>query len=77
MTKFTVYATWDSDVGVWSAYSDDLPGLVTEGSNWDELKERLRVAARELIELNTIKMDPDGGELHIVTDERVSVLAAA
>lgn len=77
MTKFTVCATWDSDAGVWSAYSDDLPGLVTEGSNWDELKERLRVAARELIELNTIKMDPDGGELHIVTDERVSVLAAA
>jgi predicted RNase H-like HicB family nuclease len=77
MSRFTVYAKWDSEAGVWTAFSDDIPGLVTEAQSWDELKERLRAAAAELIQLNNVKIDRDGGELHIVTDERVSVLAAA
>jgi predicted RNase H-like HicB family nuclease len=76
MSRFTVYAKWDSEAGVWTAYSDDIPGLVTEASSWDELKDRLRTAAAELILLNNVKVDSEGGELQIVTDERVSVLAA-
>ncbi len=61
MSRFTVYAKWDSEAGVWTAFSDDIPGLVREAPSWDGLKERLLIAAAELIQLNNVKIDQEGG----------------
>jgi Domain of unknown function (DUF1902) len=74
MSRFIVHAKWDSEAGVWTAFSDDIPGLVAEAPSWDDLKERLCTAAAELIPLNIVKIDRDGGELHIVTDECVRLV---
>jgi len=73
MSTFTVIAVWDRDAGVWSASSEDIPGLNIEAETWDRLKDKVRDVASELIALNNVPIDKDGGEIHIVTDERVSV----
>ena len=50
--EYTVNFTWDDEAGVWIAQSDDIQGLVLEGSSLDALIERVRFAAPELLELN-------------------------
>lgn len=75
--EFVIFATWDAEAGAWSAHGDDIPGLVIEAENRDHLKSRVDDAAMDLIKLNKVHIDRDGGELRIVTGERVSVLAAA
>lgn len=43
---------WDGDGEVWTATSEDVPGLVLEGGSFDALVERVKIAVPELIELN-------------------------
>ncbi|MDD2882951.1 MAG: DUF1902 domain-containing protein [Rhodoferax sp.] len=50
--QFLVQAIWDSDVQVWSAYSDDVPGLVTESDTLEALATKLEKMVPELLELN-------------------------
>jgi predicted RNase H-like HicB family nuclease len=52
MKKFLVIAQWDEEAGMWVATSDDIPGLVTEAKTVDDLLERVRAVAPELIEDN-------------------------
>jgi len=47
-----VKASWDSDVKVWVAESDDVPGLVTEAGNMEQLIKKLKILIPELLELN-------------------------
>ena len=47
-----VLFTWDDEVDVWIATSNDIPGLVLEHSSFDVLVERVRYAAPELLEFN-------------------------
>jgi len=49
---------WDSDVAVWVATSDDIPGLVLESGSFDALMERVRFAIPELLELNGLRSNP-------------------
>ncbi|MEH2248151.1 MAG: DUF1902 domain-containing protein [Nostoc sp.] len=49
---FKVEAFWDSDAEVWTATSDDVPGLVTEASTIEVLTQKLREIIPELIILN-------------------------
>jgi predicted RNase H-like HicB family nuclease len=49
---FKVEAFWDSDVEVWVATSDDVPGLVTEASTIEVLTQKLREIIPELIMYN-------------------------
>jgi predicted RNase H-like HicB family nuclease len=51
--EINVYATWDTDAGVWVATSQDVPGLATEASTIETLFERLKVIIPELLELNS------------------------
>jgi len=44
--------TWDNDANVWTATSDDVPGLVLESGSLDALMERVRYAVPELLALN-------------------------
>ncbi len=57
MSKFEIHADWDAEAKVWTAYSDDIPGLVTEAETWDALIARATAAATELLALNHIPHD--------------------
>ena len=50
--EFTVTATWDSEVAVWVAESDDVPGLITESESLEALIAKLRTLIPELLEAN-------------------------
>lgn len=50
--ELKIKLTWDPDVCVWIAESDDVPGLVMESGSFDALIERLRFTVPELLELN-------------------------
>lgn len=54
MSKETVkvHAFWDDEAQVWSARSDDVPGLATEAPSMDELVSKLSAMVPELLELN-------------------------
>ena len=43
---------WDEDAAVWTATSDDVPGLVLESGSFDALLERVKQAVPELLKLN-------------------------
>ena len=43
---------WDSEAKVWTATSEDVPGLVLESPSFDRLVSRVKVAIPELLELN-------------------------
>lgn len=48
---------YDEEVNVWIAMSQDVPGLVLESDSKDKLKERVRLAAPELLQLNGVEFD--------------------
>jgi hypothetical protein len=50
MGLIVVRATWDQEANVWAAESSDLPGLVTEATNLDELNAKLPGLILDLIE---------------------------
>ncbi|TAN53126.1 MAG: DUF1902 domain-containing protein [Methylococcaceae bacterium] len=52
MQTIEVMATWDSEVCVWTATSEDMTGLALEAATLDALAERLRTVIPELLELN-------------------------
>lgn len=52
MAEYTINCLWDGEADVWTATSDDIPGLVLESGSLDALMERVRFALPELIELN-------------------------
>ena len=43
---------WDSEAAVWTATSDDVPGLILECGSFDALVERVKASIPELISLN-------------------------
>ena len=50
--ELLIRLTWDPEAQVWTAASDDVPGLVLESGSFDALIERVRFAVPELLELN-------------------------
>ena len=50
--KLLVKANWDSEAKVWVAESDDVPGLVVEAGNMEQLIAKLKILIPELLELN-------------------------
>lgn len=53
--EYRVDFLWDEEASVWVATSKDVPGLVLESGSFDALKERVRIAIPELLELNHMK----------------------
>lgn len=49
---YLVRAEWDSDVQVWVASSDNVPGLVTEADTIEALDAKLQTMVPELLEAN-------------------------
>lgn len=70
--KFLVVAEWDEDAGVWTATSDDIPGLVTEAAKFDDLVKRVLAVAPELIEDNIHLVDDDSGDINKLVEVCVS-----
>ena len=50
--EYVVNFVWDNEACVWSATSDNIPGLVLESGSFDALLERVRIAVPELLSLN-------------------------
>ncbi len=50
--EYVIHFTWDNEANVWTATSDDVPGLVLESGSLDALMERTRHAVPELLALN-------------------------
>jgi predicted RNase H-like HicB family nuclease len=47
-----VRAVWDHEASVWVATSDDVPGLVTEADNAEELVRKLQAMIPDLLRAN-------------------------
>jgi predicted RNase H-like HicB family nuclease len=47
-----VKAIWDNEARVWVATSDDVPGLITESENLEDLVQKLKILIPELLEAN-------------------------
>ncbi len=54
MNSIVVKAEWDSEVEVWVASSDDVPGLAAEAASLELLRMKLIPVISDLIELNGI-----------------------
>ena len=52
MNEYYIKLTWDDEVSVWIAESDDIPGLILESSSFDDLVERVKLAVPDLIGQN-------------------------
>lgn len=50
--KCKVSAFWDQDAQVWTAESENVPGLATEAETLEALTQKLRILVPELLELN-------------------------
>ncbi len=63
---YRIRADWDPETEVWVATSDDVPGLVTEASTIETLREKLCTMIPELLETNQIA---SGGQPEAVSFE--------
>ena len=70
MKVYPVSVTWDCHGEVWCAVCERIP-LVLEGSSFDELIEKVKVAAVQLIELNGLE---NAGIIHFMAERREGVI---
>ena len=54
MPEYIIDLSWDNEAAVWIATSQNIPGLILESGSLDELIERVRFAAPELLALNGV-----------------------
>jgi predicted RNase H-like HicB family nuclease len=54
---FIIRAEWDNDASIWSATSDDIPGLATEADSIEVLFNKLSSMIPELMFLNKVTDD--------------------
>jgi hypothetical protein len=63
---FLIRVDWDEDTAVWTADSDDIPGLATEAETLEGLSRKLESMIPELVALNSVESsDPISYELLI------------
>jgi predicted RNase H-like HicB family nuclease len=65
-TVYQVHADWDPEADVWVATSDDVPGLATEASTIETLREKLRTMIPELLKANQLIA---GDQLEVISFE--------
>ena len=53
MEIYLVRAHWDDEAKVWWAESDEVPGLASEATTFEQLDENVRAIAPELLALNS------------------------
>jgi len=52
MDEYVITLFWDDEASVWIAESQDIPGLILESSSFDDLVNRVKIAAPELLEIS-------------------------
>jgi hypothetical protein len=67
---FFIRTEWDGDADIWSATSDDVPGLATEADSIDNLFNKLSSMIPELLAAN--KVDCPSEILYEVVARKVS-----
>jgi predicted RNase H-like HicB family nuclease len=74
-----IHALWDPDAKVWTAESEDVPGLVTEADTIEALTEKLRVLIPELLKANGITPQTENDELpfDVIAERHDSVRLAS
>jgi hypothetical protein len=79
MNSIIVKAEWDSQALVWTATSDDVPGLVAESPSMEKLRPKVMLMIEELIELNNLSFGIGDIPVHFVaqTTERLKSPVAA
>ena len=50
--EYKIRLLWDDEASVWTATSEDVPGLVLESGSIDALIEKVRYAVPELLNMN-------------------------
>ncbi len=75
---YTVRCAWDAEAGVWTATSEDVPGLVAEADTVDDLTREVKLLVPDLLELNCGLRGPVEVSVVITSrrEERVRVPAA-
>ena len=68
---YTINCYYDDEAGVWTAVSEDIPGLVLEAVSYDDLAVRIRKALPELFALNNVY---SGGEICIQSENRREII---
>ena len=71
--NYKINFLWDSDACVWTASSDDVPGLVLESDSLDALIEKVRFAVPELMELNGVNAESFKLSYRAEREDRVAV----
>lgn len=51
--EYRIKTIWDPEAAVWTATSDDVPGLCLESGTLDALIEKVKYAVPELLAMNT------------------------
>lgn len=64
--RVMIWVRWDAESSVWYGGSDQVPGLVLEHADFDELVEAAFDVTPEIIEANCPELK--GLPLHIVAD---------
>ena len=55
--SYVVNINWDEEAAVWYAVCDEIP-LALESGSFDALIERVKIVAREILELNNNDINP-------------------
>lgn len=64
---YEITIIYDPEADVWTAQSQDIPGLVLESEEQDMLLEKIREAAPELLKLNRPDLQ-EPVQLHVVSE---------
>ena len=64
-----VRALWDEEAQVWTAASDDVPGLVTECATLEGLRSKILVMIPELLDANGIGSNLAEIPVHILAEQ--------
>ncbi|MCL2405734.1 MAG: DUF1902 domain-containing protein [Defluviitaleaceae bacterium] len=71
--EYRITFSWDDEVDVWIATSDDVYGLILEHSSLDTLVERVRKAVPELLALDGMQRDDISLNYGMFRKERLAV----
>lgn len=69
MHRYIIRAEWDAEAKVWTASSEDIPGLVSEAETLEQLIQQVVDVAPELLALNSPGVEiPLPFPLHVLAD---------
>lgn len=75
---YAVHAAWDAEAGVWTATSDDVPGLCAEAATVEELTTAVLDLVPELLVANGVLAEGEAGAIPVhITAERDAVARSA